>query len=427
MKLDQKMFAKLRAATAHLMAKGPAAATASIQEALQGRSPGNGTAAPGQPRPMQDINPVPGHKQDKTSNMASDKSGDTATAGPKADSGNGFVNDLLSKLGLSDIGNLKFDPAAFVPPSLNPHPAGQANVDRHTDSGANGKFTDGSFSNQAGSRAYKLYVPTAYHGQALPLVVMLHGCTQNPDDFAIGTGMNAVAEEMKCLVLYPAQAQSANASKCWNWFNAADQQHGQGEPAIIAGMTHQIIATYHVNPQQVYIAGLSAGGAMAVIMGKLYPDLYAAVGVHSGLPYGAAHDMPSAFAAMKGGTAGRPERQARAASVTPQNPVPVIVFHGDRDTTVHPHNGMQVMAQHGADGTATAAPKILRGSIPNGHSYTRTTHHNQGGHGIAEHWAIHGAGHAWSGGSQHGSYTDAKGPDASREMLRFFYSHRRSH
>jgi poly(hydroxyalkanoate) depolymerase family esterase len=417
MKLDQKMFAKLREATQQLMAKGPMAATASIQEALQGRTPDSSGAPSGQPRPMHDINPVPERKQGQQ---------DRTTAEPKAEADKGFVSDLLSKLGLGDLGNLKFDPAAFVPPSLTPQPAAQANFDPHTGS-ADGKFIGGSFSNQAGSRAYKLYVPTAYHGQALPLVVMLHGCTQSPDDFAAGTGMNAVAEEMQCLVLYPEQAQSANASKCWNWFNTADQQHGQGEPAILAGMTRQIIASHHVDPQQVYIAGLSAGGAMAVIMGKLYPDLYAAVGVHSGLPYGAAHDMPSAFAAMKGGVAGRPERQARAASATPPNPVPVIVFHGDRDTTVHPHNGMQVMAQHGADGSAKATPKILRGNIPNGHSYTRTTHHNDGGHGIAEHWLVHGAGHAWSGGSKHGSYTDGKGPDASREMLRFFYSHRRRH
>jgi poly(hydroxyalkanoate) depolymerase family esterase len=415
MKLDQKLFAKLREATQQLMAKGPAAATASIQEALQGLSPGNSGAAPGQPRPMHDINPVPGRKQDKAT----------------AEAGKDFVSDLLGKLGLSDIGNLKFDPAAFVPPSLTPQPAAQAGFDPHIDTGAGGKFIDGSFSNQAGSRAYKLYVPTAYHGQSLPLVVMLHGCTQNPDDFAAGTRMNAVAEEMQCLVLYPAQAQAANPSKCWNWFNAADQQRDQGEPAIIAGMTRQIIASYHVDPHQVYIAGLSAGGAMAVIMGALYPDLYTAVGVHSGLPFGAAHDMPSAFAAMKGGVAGRPERQARAASAPQLNAVPVIVFHGDRDTTVHPHNGMQVMAQgvpgHGTASTTSATPQVLRGTIPNGHSYTRTTHHNADGHGIAEHWVIHGAGHAWSGGSQHGSYTDAKGPDASREMLRFFYSHRRSH
>jgi poly(hydroxyalkanoate) depolymerase family esterase len=274
---------------------------------------------------------------------------------------------------------------------------------------APGKFLAGSLTNHAGTRAYKLYIPTAYHGQALPLVVMLHGCTQNPDDFAAGTRMNAIAEEKPCLVLYPAQAQSANGSKCWNWFNAVDQQRGQGEPSIIAAMTQEIIKTYHVDPGQVYIAGLSAGGAMAVIMGATYPELYAAVGSHSGLPYAAANDLPSALAAMQG--AGTRDANARL------NAIPIIVFHGDRDKTVHPRNGDHIMTQTMPQ---QAAAEVEKGQTRGGHAYTRTAHEDSDGKVVAEHWLVHGAGHAWFGGSRRGSYTDGKGPDASQEMMRFF-------
>jgi poly(hydroxyalkanoate) depolymerase family esterase len=275
------------------------------------------------------------------------------------------------------------------------------------------RFEERIFTSEAGSRSYKIYVPSTYKGQPVPLVVMLHGCTQSPDDFAAGTQMNQVAEEQTFLVAYPAQSQSANASKCWNWFNAADQQHGRGEPALIAGITRQIMSEFSVEPGRVYAAGLSAGGAAAAIMGSAYPDLYAAVGVHSGLACGAASDMPSAFAAMRQG--GTPHR-SRAA-----RPVPTIVFHGDRDTTVNPVNGDQVIAQSkaGSDLHVTTT----RGLSPGGMAYTRSVETDGSGHPVLEQWVLHGAGHAWSGGSPTGSYTEPRGPDASREMLRFFLQH----
>jgi poly(hydroxyalkanoate) depolymerase family esterase len=275
------------------------------------------------------------------------------------------------------------------------------------------RFEEKSFANQAGNRAYKLYIPSGYTGQPVPLVVMLHGCTQSPDDFAAGTQMNELAEEQTFLVAYPAQAQSANVSKCWNWFNAADQQRDRGEPSLIAGITWQIMRDFSVEPGRVYVAGLSAGGAAAAIMGSAYPELYAAVGVHSGLACGAARDMPSAFAAMRQG--GAPQ-DGRA-----KQPVATIVFHGDRDTTVNPINGDQVIAQSkaGLDLRST----VGRGQAPGGISYTRTVASDDSGHPMLEHWVLHGAGHAWSGGSPAGSYTEPKGPDASREMMRFFLEH----
>ncbi|MEH6433474.1 extracellular catalytic domain type 1 short-chain-length polyhydroxyalkanoate depolymerase [Massilia sp. DD77] len=276
-----------------------------------------------------------------------------------------------------------------------------------------GKFVDGSYTNEAGSRDYKLYVPSSYTGDPVPLLVMLHGCTQDPEDFAKGTGMNALAEEMAFLVLYPAQSKGANPSRCWNWFNAVDQQRGQGEPSIIAGMTNTVMARHAVDAGQVYVAGLSAGGAMATIMGTLYPDLYAAVGVHSGLPFASANDLSSAMAAMKGDF-----RRAEA----PGSALPIIVFHGDQDTTVHPSNGEELVAQVARP--LRRRPAVEPGRVPDGHAYTRTVHRHDDGTVHAEHWVVHGAGHAWFGGNALGSYTDGRGPDASREMLRFFRTRR---
>ena len=285
--------------------------------------------------------------------------------------------------------------------------------------GLPGDFISGSYVNQAGTRPYKLYIPTGYATSARPMIVMLHGCTQTPDDFAAGTRMNALAEQSGCFVLYPAQTQAANRSRCWNWFKRGHQRRDKGEPAIIAGMTREVMRRYGIDARKVYVAGLSAGGAMAAVMGSTYPDLYAAIGIHSGLAVGSAHDVPSAFAAMRGMP---PPARGVAGSGQAARAVPVIVFHGDRDKTVHPRNGEQVISEcvdrNAAEGHN---PSVERGQVPGGHAYTRTIHTDASGRVIVEHWLVHGAGHAWSGGSVHGSYTDPLGPDAAREMLRFFY------
>jgi poly(hydroxyalkanoate) depolymerase family esterase len=274
------------------------------------------------------------------------------------------------------------------------------------------QFLAASFSNAAGTRPYKLYVPASYRGRPVPLVVMLHGCTQSPDDFAAGTRMNQAAEEHGFLVVYPGQTAGANPGKCWNWFSPGDQRRDSGEPSLIAGITGEVMSRYAVDAAQVFVAGLSAGGAAAAIMGATCPELYAAIGVHSGLACGAARDLPSALSAMRRGSEGRrPEGHAGKAPRA-------IIFHGDRDTTVHPANGDAVTAQWINGGSL--ALRVEEGRVADGHHFRRHLHTADDGTTVLEQWVIHGAGHAWSGGSLEGTYTDPKGPDATREMLRFF-------
>jgi poly(hydroxyalkanoate) depolymerase family esterase len=275
------------------------------------------------------------------------------------------------------------------------------------------RFEERTFSNHVGSRTYKVYVPSSYAGQALPVVVMLHGCTQNPDDFAAGTRMNELAEEQQFLVAYPRQPQSANMQKCWNWFNVNNQQRDGGEPSLIAGIALQVIEEFAADPARVYVAGLSAGGATAAIMATTYPELFAAAGVHSGLACGAARDMPSAFAAMAGRGAIRRRSEGPL--------VPMIVFHGNADRTVSPVNGDQIVTQ--AEPEMALTKVVTRGESPGGMNYTRIVQRDDSGAEILEQWVLHGVGHAWSGGSTSGSYTDPRGPDASREMIRFFSAH----
>ncbi|MDP2018264.1 PHB depolymerase family esterase [Hydrogenophaga sp.] len=292
-----------------------------------------------------------------------------------------------------------------------------------------GQFVARTLNHPAGVRDYKLYRPAARAGAPKgprPLVVMLHGCTQSAEDFAAGTQMNRLADEHGFLVLYPEQSASANASRCWNWFRPQDQVREGGEPALIAAMVQAVIKEQAdeqpVDTKRVFVAGLSAGAAMAVILGETWPDLFAAVGAHSGLPFAAAHDIPSAMAAMKGrgvmggahfpGTAADPRRSASHA-------VPTIVFHGDRDHTVQHSNGKHIteQARH-AEQPLSASSET--GTAAGGRRYTREVHADAAGRAWVEQWTVHGAGHAWSGGDAAGSYTDNAGPDASAEMLRFF-------
>ncbi len=278
-----------------------------------------------------------------------------------------------------------------------------------------------TFACVAGSRDYTLYIPSHAPGRPRPLIVMLHGCTQNPDDFAVGTGMNRLADEHGFIIAYPRQPAGANPSACWNWFNRADQMRDQGEPSIIAGITRKVIAEFGIDASRVYVAGLSAGGAMAAIMSATYPELYAAVGVHSGLAYGSAADLPSAFAAMRGAGDPAGPKPGKSRRKRANSRVRTIVFHGANDKTVDPSNAETILADARAD-LHDSVTETQDHGFARGRAYRRTVIADASGAPHAEYWAIEGLGHAWSGGEPQGSFTDRHGPDASREMVRFFFA-----
>jgi poly(hydroxyalkanoate) depolymerase family esterase len=279
------------------------------------------------------------------------------------------------------------------------------------------QFLDQRYSCAAGARRFRLYVPSTAGEGLQGLIVMLHGCTQNPEDFAAGTGMNALAEEHRLLVVYPAQTGGDNSMSCWNWFRPEDQMRDTGEPAIIAGLTESLRDEYAIPKDRVFVAGLSAGGAMAAIMGETYPELYGAIGVHSGLAYGSANDVMSAFTAMRG-QVGIDQASSRNGRSGPEAGPRMIVFHGTADTTVHPSNAERIIAGHGGSQGRTSRSEY--GPSSETRAYSRlVAERGDGTHGM-ECWMIDGAQHAWSGGSSGGSYTDPRGPSASKAMVRFF-------
>ena len=275
-------------------------------------------------------------------------------------------------------------------------------------------FKDDTFTCAAGSRRFRTYVPAKAAKGATGVIVMLHGCTQSPEDFAVGTGMNALADAHGLVVIYPAQSRGDNAQSCWNWFSRGDQRRGRGEPAILAALTQQVCTEHGIKRDRTFVAGLSAGAAMAAILGETYPDVFAAVGAHSGLPLGSAKDVPSAFAAMAGNALETPGVAQAGHTVR------TIVFHGTADSTVHPSNGDGI-ARRARDSHARQSVETSISGDTGGRRYTRALSCDLDGTALVEHWTVEGQGHAWSGGKPAGSYTDPKGPDASAEMIRFFF------
>ncbi len=379
-------------ATASVRASDLTQATATIQRALAGHPVEEPAASPAGPafRIAPDVE-------------------DAELADPAADAGQrpgrgrkrlGEVIELL-RSGRSALDRLDLDlhlPGAARSPAP-PLPEGSS-------------FAWRSHATAAGARRYRLFVPSCPTQELQGLVVMLHGCKQDPDDFAAGTGMNALAEERRLLVAYPEQPASANPSRCWNWFEPGHQRRGAGEPAELAALARALVTEFDLPADRVFAAGLSAGGAMAAVLAETHPDVFAAVGVHSGLAHGSASDVVSAFAAMRGQAAPATHPRAR-----PDRSPRVIVFHGAADRTVHPRNAEAIVTA--AQGHAAGATVTTRGG--NGtRTWTSTRIADPNAVAGVELWLVEGAGHAWSGGHSSGSFTDPKGPSASAEMLRFF-------
>ncbi len=286
-------------------------------------------------------------------------------------------------------------------------------------------------------RPYRIYVPHDYRPRTpLPLLVMLHGCSQSAGDFAVSTEMNALADTYGCLVVYPEQLSAANSRRCWNWFRAEHQERGNGEPAEIVGIVQEVKAHYRVDPNRVYVAGLSAGAAMAVILGATYPDVFAAIGVCSGVPYKASTHLPGSLLVMARGV---PDvtRHGHAAYVAMgdyRRVMPVMVFHGTHDHIVHPRNGDQVLdqwyytnnlvQQHVRQSQPVQlVPEITTGQVPGGLPYSAHLYRDSGGNVLMGKYMVEGMQHCWPGGASDGSYTDPRGPRASQMLIDFFLTH----
>ena len=311
------------------------------------------------------------------------------------------------------------DTVIYMPPPADVEPTAPARTP------AKATFTECFFSFEDKQFSYRLYTPVARVASdsavrpLLPLIVLLHGCKQNAQDFALGTAMNELAEQQGCMVLYPEQLSSANAQRCWNWFEPGHQQRGRGEPGMIVALTQRVLAAHQgaggADPERVYIAGLSAGGAMAAVVAGLCPDIFAGLGVHSGLPAGAAKNLISAFSAMRRGAKGH---NAPA--------LPTIVFHGDHDKTVHPDNGKYIssaaLAALKSSGVSLAKSSAVV-TAADGQTTERTIYRAANGPSYIEHWRVDNGPHAWSGGNSAGSFTNPAGPSASAAMLTFFLQH----
>lgn len=361
-----------------------------------------------QPRNQTEHKNVPQARRDSVS----------AANDPKADSAPPSV--IILPPPAQPAGDPPTEPPRQTPPAADPEAKSEAPRRKAS-------FTKHAFAFDGDTYPYRLYVPSAPAPSAgdaspIPLIVLLHGCKQDALDFSKGTAMNALAEEHQAMVLYPEQITSANAMRCWNWFEPGHQKAERGEPAMIAALTQKIVQQHGADPQRVYIAGLSAGGAMAAVVSSQHPDMFAAVGVHSGLAAGAARDVLTAFSAMRSGAKGH------ALPV-----IPTIVFHGTADKTVHPDNGDHI-TDAALAALKAAGVKLLKTQSTGGQSGNngergeekteRVVYSTPDGKPYLENWRVDDGPHAWSGGDVAGSYTDPGGPSASAAMLAFFLQQR---
>ncbi|MGF0539955.1 extracellular catalytic domain type 1 short-chain-length polyhydroxyalkanoate depolymerase [Agrobacterium sp. ES01] len=414
--MNEDFFAAMRRATSSTRALNLTEATAIIQAALAGRpASANSKAADPDilpPSPVNHQKPFEIHPEAEITDVESSKDAEAHDPAYGAKPYRRLRKPLNEAVRILREGREGGIFGRMADGAL----AGVVKPQRRPVIAAGAQFASRSYSCAAGTRHFKLYIPASAQEKPRGLVVMLHGCKQDPDDFAIGTGMNTAAESHGLLVAYPAQTGIENSASCWNWFRPSDQKRGVGEPSIIAGLTEVLISEYSLDRSQVFVAGLSAGGAMAAIMGETYPDLYSAVGIHSGLAYGSANDVMSALSVMRGDatTYSLPSGGANATSQ-----IRTIVFQGSSDRTVHPSNADRIVALASASHNHSA-PQTHKARSNGGRSYTRTRFTDPQGIPTLEYWLIDQVGHAWSGGHPSGSYTDPGGPDASHAMLLFF-------
>ena len=381
-------------------------ATRVIQDALAGRRPAAGSDQTTKPLPLSLPKPdrTLAENNDGTSAFAATSETARPDVAPQRSGHTAALPSKRPRKPLGEIVRILREGRLLAPRLLE-----RADQRPQIKAPAGAQYVTRTFSSTAGVRSYKLYVPANKGKQPRGLIVMLHGCSQNPDDFAAGTAMNDLAETHRLLVAYPHQTRAHNPSACWNWFRPEDQVRGQGEPAILAGIARELASEFKLGREQTFVAGLSAGGAMAMVMAETYPDVFGAVGIHSGLDYQSASDVASAFAAMRG------SRSPRVVSAKPDKPVVrTIVFHGASDPTVHPSNADRISARWRRAAAPHAISKTQRGD-----GYTRVILGPEKAP-LFETWSVDNLGHAWSGGNSAGSFTDERGPDASAEMVRFF-------
>jgi poly(hydroxyalkanoate) depolymerase family esterase len=281
------------------------------------------------------------------------------------------------------------------------------------------------------ARGYQLYFPTGYRqDERLPLVVMLHGCKQDAESFAASTRFNGLADRDRYLVLYPEQPRRANPYRCWNWFDPSSHK-GNGEVAIIAGMVSKVAAEQNVDSSRVYLAGLSAGGALASALASCHAEMFAACAIHSGMMFQAASSPAAALPAMRDGSQRSPNQAGEDAyelSGSKVHSMPVLVIQGDADETVHPINAKQIVAQFLAMNKDALArntpPRTTEKSDGSGYRY-ETRDYGAEVSPVLRHITVKGMGHGWSGGNANYPYNDARGPNASEMILEFFALHRR--